>query len=701
MTRKTNVTELLSPAGNFEALIAAVQNGADAVYLGGTAFSARAGAGNFDNDSLIEAVKYCHVRGVKVFVTLNTLIKQTEFDKAAEFAHFLHQAGVDAIIVQDVGLAAYILECVPDIALHGSTQMTVHNIEGAKKLEKLGFKRVVLARELSYEQISQIKKSTNIELEIFVHGAICCSYSGQCLFSSFLGGRSGNRGRCAQPCRLLYELQKDEKSIKKGYLLSPKDMCLLSYMEEIKKLGIDSLKIEGRLKRPEYVATVTKIYRKYLDNPKKLHKDDVDELLNAFNRSGFTDSYFTANTGANMMSFNSPSNISEEIFNPDIKKSFASGANFRKVDVSAYCTIKCGEKISMTLCDSDDNAVTAYGDVAKKADNTPISYERVQAQLSKFGSVPFNLTSLMIDMDEDITLPISEINALRRNACDMLIKARENAHRDTAQACSYGVIIGKTDENYLLSAEVFTYEQAKALLKLDIDMLCAPSHVIKRLADYKGNTKLVTKLDAIINSEDVYRNISTNAVMCSSLGASHVLSDRYDVYGDYRLNIYNEASIAFYLSNGFKGVTLSPELSVKDICSLSERARSTCSVLVYGHIPLMTMKNCVIKSCTGKCRKGSTGFYLTDRKNEYFPVVCQSSSCTNLLLNPKPTYMADKLDEIINIGIKRFHLMFTVEKPDECERICSEYIRAMHGEKVENSMGENNFTRAHFYRGVL
>ncbi|MBE7026621.1 MAG: U32 family peptidase [Ruminococcaceae bacterium] len=701
MTRKTNATELLSPAGNFEALIAAVQNGADAVYLGGTAFSARAGAGNFDDNSLIEAVKYCHVRGVKVFVTLNTLIKQTEFEKAAEFAHFLHESGVDGIIVQDAGLAAYILACVPDIRLHGSTQMTVHNIEGAKKLEKLGFKRVVLARELSLEQIRQIRKNTNIELEIFVHGAICCSYSGQCLFSSFLGGRSGNRGRCAQPCRLFYELQKDDRVLKKGYLLSPKDMCLLAYMDEIKKLGIESLKIEGRLKRPEYVATVTKIYRKYLDNPKKPLKEDTDELLNAFNRSGFTDAYFTGNTGGNMMSFNSPSNISEEIFNPYIKKTFSAGANFRKTDVSAYCTIKCGEKISMTLCDSDDNAVTAYGDVAEKADNTPLSYERVYAQLSKFGSVPFNLTSLMIDMDEDINLPISEINALRRNACDMLIKVRENAHRDTARACSYGVIIGKTDENYSLSAEVFTYEQAKELLKHDIDILYAPRHVIEKLADYKGKTKLVTKLEAITNNEDAYKNIPTNTVMCSSLGSGHILSDKYDVFGDYRLNIYNESSIAFYLSNGFKGVTLSPELSIKDICSLSERARSACGVLVYGHIPLMTMKNCVIKSCTGKCQKGSEGFYLADRKKEHFPVVCQSDSCTNLLLNPKPTYMADKLDDLIKIGIKSFHLMFTVEKPDECARICNEYIRAMRGEKVENSMGENNFTRAHFYRGVL
>ena len=700
MSLNNNKIELLAPAGTKEAFVAAVQNGADAVYLGAKSFSARAGATNFDNDALVEAVKYAHMRGVKVFVTLNTLIKQSEMDDALKMAEFLYNIGVDAIIIQDLGLASLIMHALPDVRLHASTQMTIHSVSGAKKLEELGFKRVVLARELSYEQIKQIKEQTSLELEIFVHGAICNSYSGQCLFSSYLGGRSGNRGRCAQPCRLPYELKNGQTSLKKGYLLSPKDMCLLSHMDKIKELGIDSLKIEGRLKRPEYVATVTRIYKKYLSSPLKPDVEDVKMLLNAFNRSGFTDGYFTANTGGKMMSFDSPSNISEEIFAPDIKQSFAENANFRRVKVRAYCAIKCGQKSTMTLSDDDKNTITAYGAASEMATNTPLSYERAYTQLSKFGSVPFELEELVLDIDEGITLPISEVNALRRAACDMLIKKRENVHKEIVGACSVGFIIDKNEGERELNIQVNTIEQAKAALSVEPAILCAPEHVIKKLDKCK-NTKLVTKLDAIVNDEKTYKNIITDGVLCSSLGSAYALGNKHTVYGNYRINVYNDSSVAFYLANGFERVCLSPELSIKDMASMSKNALSICDVLVYGHIPLMTMKNCVIKSCTGNCSKNKGGYFLTDRKNEAFPIICQSKSCTNLLLNAKPTYMADKLGDLLKLGIKRFSLMFTIEDGDSCRRICDEYARAIKGEHVKNSMEENKFTRAHFYRGVL
>ncbi len=697
-------TELLSPAGGRDALVAAVQNGADAVYIGGTTFSARAGAANFDNRQIVDAVRYCHIRGVKVFVTLNTLIKESEYQDAVNFASFAYEAGVDALIIQDLGLAALLHFAVPKLRLHASTQMTVHSLAGAKKLEKLGFRRVVLARELTREQIFEIKKNTNLELEIFVHGAICNSYSGQCLFSSFLGGRSGNRGRCAQPCRLMYSLKNSDETLKKGYLLSPKDMCLIAHLKDIKDAGIDSLKIEGRLKRPEYVATVTKIYRKYLDNPKNPEKADIDALLGAFNRSGFTDGYFTGNTGGNMMSFDSPSNVSEERFEKDIKRTFAEGANLRKVDVFASCKIKIGRPMEMEIRDADGNCVRAYGAATEAAQGSALEYDRVYAQLSKFGSVPFELKNLALDMDDGVFCRVSDINALRRDACDMLIEKRAEVNTESS-ACSAGYIgIKSSDVSEEISAEVQTLQQAKILIDMGIDKLYMPANVVRELGNYEGKTQIITKLEAIVNNENekIYDNVPTGAVMCSSLGAAYALSEKHTVYGDYRLNVYNSYSMGFYLDNGFERVTLSPELSIKDIYEFSKKADvGACDVLVYGRIPLMTMKNCVIKSCTEKCGKGREGFYLVDRMGEKLPLLCQSESCTNLLLNSKPLYMADKMDELKKAGVRKIMLLFTIESAEECREICGEYIRAMSGEKVANSMGENNFTRGHFYRGVL
>ncbi len=696
-------TELLSPAGTWEALAAAVQNGADAVYIGGSAFSARAGAKNFDDTQLCSAVRYCHVRGVKVFVTLNTLIKENEFEDAVHFASFLRDIGTDGIIIQDFGLASFILKVMPDIRLHASTQMTVHSVSGAKALSELGFKRIVLARELSFEQIKQIKRETDTELEIFVHGAICCSYSGQCLLSSFLGGRSGNRGRCAQPCRLPYELSdKSGGVIKRGYLLSPKDMCLINHLGEIRETGIESLKIEGRLKKPEYVAAVTKIYRKYLDNPMKAQKCDMDTLLDAFNRSGFTDGYFTGKRGGQMMSFNSPSNISEEKFDKDIKKTFAENANFRRIDVRGECTLHRGEKSKFELSDSDGNRVCAYGAEVQNSCGRALEYERVYRQLSKFGSAPFELTDLKLSLDDNVIMPISEINALRREACTLLEEKRACVPEKKDIATSVGMIF-PADDTLQWSAEVRTQEQAKAVLEYEPDRLYVPRNVADKLKGFTGKTEIVTKLGAIINSEDapkIYSSIPTKGVMCSDLGSAYALSGKHDLYGSYRLNIYNSKSAGFYREYGFKNVTLSPELSLKDIAAMGSRAAGSYEVMVYGHIPLMTMKNCVIRSCSGKCGTKNGIYYLTDRMKERFAVLCEKESCTNLLLNPKPLYMADKFDELAQAGVKKYMLMFTVENEKECRRICGEYVHAIRGGKAENIMGENSFTRGHFYRGV-
>lgn len=698
-----NKTELLSPAGSWDALVAAVQSGADAVYLGGTAFSARAGADNFDNQQLIDAVKYCHIRGVKVFVTLNTLLKQTELQQAVDFASFLyHEAGIDALIIQDLGLSALLLRALPGLALHASTQMSVHSIAGAQKLAALGFKRVVLARELSFDQIRAIKEAVDIELEIFVHGAICQCYSGQCLFSSVLGGRSGNRGRCAQPCRLPYELSNTNgKALKKGYLLSPKDMCLLSHLREIKRAGVDSLKIEGRLKRPEYVAAVTEIYRKYLDSGTKPTPQDIQALLDAFNRSGFTDGYFTGKTGAQMMSYASPSNVSPERFYADIKKRFAPNANFRLVDVWAEGKIVHGRNIMLTLTDCDGNVVTAEGEKPQAAHSTPLSYERAYAQLSKFGSVPFRLKELQLTIDDGLSVSISGLNALRREACEKLIAVRGKVKSEESEAAAIGFIGMGGDEKEELCISVRTLEQANAVLKFSPDKLYIPLKLAGKLSAFTGKTEIITSLPAIVdnNKEMLYDAVPTKGALCSSLGAAARLCGAHTVYGDWRLNVYNTAAVQLCMENGIARVTLSPELNLREIAAFGAMA-SACEAIVYGRLPLMVMKNCVIKACGGVCGKDKGIYWLTDRKKQAFPVICEPDSCTNLLLNAKPLYMADKLGDLNVCGIKKFRLMFTTESPDECVRITREYMRAMQGEMVKNSFLENEFTRGHFYRGV-
>ena len=701
--RKEIKTELLSPAGSWDALVAAVQSGADAVYLGGTEFSARAGAENFDRERLIEAVRYCHIRGVKVFVTLNTLLKQSEVQSALDFAVFLHeQAGVDGLIIQDIGLAGLLLRACPGLRLHASTQMSVHSIAGAEKLRQLGFKRVVLARELSMQQIMEIKQAVDIELEIFVHGAICQCYSGQCLMSSILGGRSGNRGRCAQPCRLPYELRNpDEKTVKKGYLLSPKDMCLIDHLREIKQAGIDSLKIEGRLKRPEYVAAVTGIYRKYLDSGKHPEQKDRQALLNAFNRSGFTDGYYTGKLGGTMMSYASPSNVSPETFEPEIKQRFAPNANFRLMPVRAECEIRRGKEMQMTLIDVDGNTVTACGEIPRSAVDHTITWERAYAQLSKFGSVPFRLTDLKLQLEDGLSVPISALNALRRAACEKLMECRGAVKTTGNEAASIGYIMSPGDSREELCISVRTLEQAQAVLQVEPDKLYVPLHIADKLSAFTGKTEIITSLPAIVENdkEILYDRIPTKGVLCSSLGAAARLEGRHTVYGDWRLNVYNSFAALFCRENGFAHVTLSPELNLWEIAALGSVVGES-EVIAYGRLPLMVMKNCVIRACNGACGKGKDGYRLVDRRRQEFPLLCEPDSCTNLLFNAVPIYMADKLADLRRCGVKKIRLCFTTEPAQACERIADEYQRAMRGEIVQNSFAENTFTRGHFYRGV-
>lgn len=701
--------ELLAPAGSWDAMVAAVQNGADAVYLGGNRFSARAGTSNFNDEMIERAIDYCHLRGVRVFVAVNTLIKQKELQDTLRYVLFLYRIGADALIVQDIGLARAVLQMVPDFPLHASTQMTVHNISGIKALEQMGFRRVVLARELTKQQILKIRQATGLEIEVFVHGALCYCFSGQCLFSSFLGGRSGNRGRCAQPCRLPYRLKKDGKQIKNGYLLSPKDLCLLAKIQEIESMGIDSLKIEGRLKRPEYVAVVTSIYRKYIDNPIKPSEDDLKKLLDAFNRSGFTQGYFSGKTGISMMSLKNPSNIAPEVFSKGVEKTFHPDANFKKIGISAKCIIAAEKPAVFEITDGDGNTVKAEGFAPKRAENLPISKDRVRSQLSKFGSTPFRLDSLTLTMEDGLTMPISEINALRRDAAQKLSAARVMKKKRTHPAELPQIVFDAPKarqtrrlKEVLFSAEVQTAQQAEAVLPYEPVRLYAPFEVVRLFEGKPLKTQLVTKLPDIIADEDAafLKNNLSDRVMTGIFALGKELSKSHTVYGDFRLNIFNSLAGRACMDAGFEAATLSVELNLRGIAEICLDAAMEYEAVVYGHLPLMIIKNCVIKYSQGKCGKLSGSYSLLDRKNERLPLLCEPRSCVNLLLNAKPLYMADKLQDVIKSGVSVMRLNFTVEDASRCDEIMRIYTDAANGKTPPPLFEENAFTRGHFYRGV-
>ncbi len=685
--------ELLAPAGSMESVYAAVQSGADAIYIGGSMFSARASAGNFTNEEIKKVVEYCHLRGVKVHVALNTLIKQDEFNDAFEFAVYLYNTGVDALIVQDLGLATVIKKNIADFELHASTQMTVHNVKDAEMLKKIGFSRVVVARELSFDEIKRIKECTCMEVEMFVHGAICQSYSGQCLFSSLLGGRSGNRGRCAQPCRLEYELLADNKELKKrGYLLSPKDMCLVKHLNEIQSAGIDSLKIEGRLKRGEYVASVVSVYRKYLDLETSFSDDDYKKLLNAFNRSGFTDGYFTGKTGSEMMSYKTPSNIAKEKFDKSVEKFLTENANFRKVNINVRFFMKKDSRLHIEVTDCDGNCVTVRGGMCQEAKTKAADAEFVKKQISRLGNTVFELSEFEADIDEGLGAGASELNELRREFCNLLEKKRTENDRNLQSSFKIKNTKAKYSDSLKLTVQVQNMLQAQVALKYGIERIYIPEHVYKDIN--KPNEAYYIKCD----------DISQNPICDEKkLLSGHISSGAGGALGDFRLNVYNSLCMNAYKEIGFSGVCISPELNINEIKKMGNL--KDCEVIIYGKLPIMIMKNCVIKAFYGKCQYNSKKQYcLKDRKNERFKLVCnEKNSCTNTLLNSKPIYMADKISDIKDTGVGFGRLIFWDESIKECEKIIKAYIESLKGNNFEvPECGQmNKFTRGHFYRGVL
>lgn len=680
--------ELLAPGGSFEAVVAAVQSGADAVYIGGSKFSARHGAKNFDNNEIIDVVKYCHLRGVSVHAAANILVKPNEVKEFIEYLGFLNAAGVDAVIIQDIGMAKTVKQIYPDLPLHASTQMTAASLAAVEYLKEAGFSRVVLARELSGEQIRYICKHTDIEIEVFVHGAICMSYSGQCLMSSIIGGRSGNRGMCAQPCRLPYKLVNQKSVAAQGYLLSPKDMALAEHLEELKRCGVASLKIEGRLKRPEYVAAVTGIYRKYIDYPQKILKEDLEILNDSFSRSGFTDGYFTGKTGIKMMSGEIPGNTSKNIFKKEIIKRCT--ADEKKIGIDIECVVCKDKKLCIEVKTDKYFASAESNVIVQKALNKPVTKERIEEQLNKLGDSVFFARNIRVITEDDVNIPIKEINAARRKAVEVL--EGEILKREKRRAFEFKVKDGnKVDRQMNLTAQVFNKDQLKICEKEGIKTIYIPQELI--FCAKSENIDYAVVLPEICDNDNVADIPKNFGVLISNAGQEKIY-EKYKKYGNSRLNVFNAYSLDCF--EGYESVMLSPELNLKEISQISGNVPT--EVIAYGKIPLMIMKNCPVKSNAGKCAKNG-GYILKDRKNEEFKIVCDGA-CHSVILNSKNIFMADKINDLKKTGVSNIRLNFYDETADEVSKVINEYKSAIKGENIK-SRPENSFTRGHFYRGTL
>ena len=640
--------EILAPCGDYDALISAISSGCDAVYLGIGEFNARIRAKNFELDKMPEVIKLAHAHGVKVYVTLNIALYQRELSKMLEYVVTLWNMGVDAFIVADFGAMRTIKKYYSEIELHASTQCTVHSLDGADFLnETLDIKRVVLARELDRDSIEYISKNAKSETEIFVHGAHCMSVSGQCLMSYAMGGRSGNRGECAQPCRLPYTMCGS-----KSYPLSLKDMSLSSHIPEILSSGTASLKIEGRMKDSSYVGGTVEIWRRLIDEKRNATKDEISTLGNLFSRQGFTDGYFTDNINKNMLGIRTEENKQKtselETKNYQIKKP--------KADI--YAELKLGEKAKITLS-ANGKAVTCYGDVVEKAINAPMSREDIAKNLSKLGTTPFELGKLEIEMSQGIMVRVSAVNALRRQAVEEYFK-RENT----------------------LFAKEYNEERAKSVKRIKTALFSSVNQIPKskdyfdiifiyadRYKDGYGINGIClppvildkewTRIESILAKA---KNEGVTYLLVTNIGQlKRAKKLGFKIICDFRFNAFNAPCVNYLIENGAENVIMSPELSLAQL-----RDFNTYLVIAYGKIPVMTSHKCILKDTYGcdKC-KG----YLKDRQGaSFYTEGIFGHRC--VIHNSVPVYMADKLSDISNYS---HHFIFTDEAREECEEIINNY----------------------------
>lgn len=692
--------ELLAPAGSMEALRAAVCNGADAVYLGADTFNARINARNFSAADLQEAVVYCHVRGVKVHLTLNTLVLDREMPRAAELIRLAASCGVDAFIVQDLGVVSLCRQLAPDVPIHASTQMSIHSLEGVMEAAALGCSRVVLARELPAEEIAHIRKKSPVEIEVFVHGALCMCYSGQCYLSSVIGRRSGNRGQCAQPCRLPYGYGRFEST---RYPLSLKDNCLAGELDELRRMGVASIKIEGRMKRPEYVAIVTRAYRTVL-NGGKLMPSDLQELETAFSRQGFTDGYFRGQTGSDMFGRRQEGEDTADLF-ASARATYEQGEP-QRIGVRFYAMIRRGEPAQLAVEDPDGNLCRTRGPVPEQAVYRSLTPQDLEQQLKKTGGTPYLCTAVRSSLDPDLMLPASAINAMRRDVIAELTAKRGRAAPAHLNAYDepprYDGIAGEPQ----LTIAVRTAGQITSrMLSMKPTVLYVPLSELAEHPDLPQRVSVETQLAAILprviwsgELAPVARQLRTvyemgvRQVLAGNLGQLHIArAAGFAVRGDFGLNIVNSRAMRYLREQGLDSQLLSFELTLPQIRDISKAVPA--ELLIYGRLPLMLMENCVMKNRTGICACQTGTVRLVDRVGEEFPIVKDPGTCRNVLLNGKKLYLLDKKDALRGMGLWALRLQFTTENPGEIDKVLMDY----QGRAVFDA---GSYTRGLYSRGV-
>lgn len=698
--------ELLAPAGSLEILKGVIESGADAVYVGGSMFGARAYANNFTEEELLEAIDFAHLRGVKVYLTVNTLIKNSEFSKLYDYLLVYYKRGLDAVIVQDLGVVKAIHEYFPSMEIHTSTQMTVTGADGVRFLSQFGVTRVVMAREVSLAEMKRIHEETGMELEAFVHGALCYSYSGQCLFSSILGGRSGNRGRCAQPCRLPYTVEgkKDE------YILSLKDMCGIKALDKLHDAGVYSLKIEGRMKQLEYACGVVKYYRSYIDSMKPVTDADYDRIKALGNRCGFTDRYYFDHNGSDMVTYVKPNFVSNAA-EPSPEK--------RKLSIEGELVLREGEPGSLTV---------KRGDVTYKASIEPVSaalkapLDKKAAidRINKTGDTDFEFSHIKAQIGENVFVPNGAINKLRRDAisglCDKLLKKyyRDDArYADMSGLTAIPEHVVKSDaahdeaiNDYTTICSCMTRAQLDTLIGyecfdvfyLDFDMYDRKT-LIQQFADdvkslTKQNKKVYLMLPTIFraDSSDYFVSIAKELDKVSFEG--FVVKNYEELYLtenlftgkkvilDHNMYTFNDVSKSAFFEHGVSGDTVPLELNSREIM---HRNNIGSQMIVYGYYPLMTTANCVHKNTKG-CDKKQKLIYLKDRYNKSFAVCNNCKECYNTIYNSLPTMLTKNISKLKEAGIRSFRYSFTIETPKQ--------IKAVMDDKVAE------YTNGHYKRGV-
>lgn len=685
-----NKIEVLCPAGDIDSVIAAVQNGADAVYLGQKDFSARQNAKNFDQDDLRKAVSYCHARGVFVYLAMNILVHDTQLNEVCDSIKLACDAGVDALIVQDLGIVSMIKEISKTMPIHASTQMAVHTVKGAELLKELGITRVVLARELTFQEMKEIAQNVQIETEVFVHGALCMSVSGQCYMSAMIGTRSGNRGNCAGTCRLPFTSNGSQNA----YDLSLKDMCLANSIKDLQAAGITSIKIEGRMKRPEYVAVTAKAY----DDARNGIEPDLETVQAVFSRNGFTDGYFKNEVNSDMFGFRQK----EDVVSATTKVLKSIENTYKKehgrIAIDMHVKAVACEPLCLTVTDCDNHTITVYGSNPEIAINTQMTEESLSRSLSKLGGTPFYLNKLTAELGEGLIAPASALNELRRNACEQLLEIRsevksipcKNELRSLPQGLTQTDVLRYRARFARVEQVLFDDMNLFEFIILPIDEIM--NHMDK-LSVYKDKIIIEPHRVMFLSEESQFEKLSE----LKKAGYQHVLADNLahikmaqefglTIHSGNYINCFNSLSAQKLAELGAKDITLTFELELSKATKIKSPVQT--GVIAYGYLPLMIMKNCPIKA-KKSCKECGGRSHLTDRMGIQFRVICNNHQYSEVL-NSSKLYMADRINELKNMSFATFY--FTTEDKTECRRVINQY--------QGHDAPTGQFTRGLYYRSV-